>query len=70
MLEVDEYLFGGFDTMVNTPLTDAILEFTTIVTFYKMVLKLFDGTASAGFDVEMKYPYLGVPLGEHKDILY
>jgi len=69
-LEIDQYLFGGFDSVDNTPLTNAILEFTTVTDFYKMLAKVFDGTASAGFDIECKYPYLGVPLGEHKNILY
>ena len=69
-LEVDQHIYSGFDSTDNTALTDAILTFTTVTDFWKMIAKIIDGTATAGFDIEMKHPYLGVPLGEHKNILY
>jgi len=69
-LAVDQYLYGGFDSTNNVGISTALLNFTTIDSFYKLVALLIDGSTSNGFDVEMKYPYLGVRLGEHKDITY
>lgn len=69
-LEIDQHIYSGFDSMNNVALTNAILTFTTVANFWKMIAKIIDGTASAGFDIEMKHPYLGVPLGEHQNILY